>query len=529
MVQVATLFPFTDSTTPLVYTIALALFVIGILVTSVLVFVFVLKPSWSPLTAIPGPKSSHWFFGSLKDVFDIKWSHGQFPEPFLSWIKVYGGAVHYRAITTEIVLLTDPEALKHVFTTHSDNYPRSEETRAFLRDIIGGDGLLSTEGETHKRQRKMLMPHFGFAKIKDFVHVFARHAARLDDALGVTVDTHTPVDMHEYFTKLTLDIIGVSAFGYDFGAQTGGSLVEDAVKLLLSAPSLLVVVGITFIPTFRQWPLPRLTRRRQAKRMLYEAVDDVITAKLAAPRDVSRAVDLVDLMLDELAQTDHRVTAEEARTHVMTFMLAGHETTSATLDWILTFLAQHPDIEAKARDEARAAASSSDGTIGCSALADLKYITACILETLRLYPTVAQLASRMTGTDDYIPMSIGKPIFVPKGTVINVHTGALHRNPQYWVQPDAFVPERFLDGSVEFAADKALRNGQGNTYFYMPFSTGPKNCIGMRFAMAELQVVVATLLLKHSFRLTSEADIHPKLVGVTIKPVKLDMTVHSVA
>ncbi|KAF0692830.1 hypothetical protein As57867_016072, partial [Aphanomyces stellatus] len=83
--------------------------------------------------------------------------------------------------------------------------------------------------------------------------------------------------------------------------------------------------------------------------------------------------------------------------------------------------------------------------------------------------------------------------------------------------------------SVEFAADKALRNGQGNTYFYMPFSTGPKNCIGMRFAMAELQVVVATLLLKHSFRLTSEADIHPQLTGIAMGPVKLEVTVHSVA
>ncbi|KAF0722707.1 hypothetical protein Ae201684_018188 [Aphanomyces euteiches] len=105
----------------------------------------------------------------------------------------------------------------------------------------------------------------------------------------------------------------------------------------------------------------------------------------------------------------------------------------------------------------------------------------------------------------------------------------MHRNPQYWSQPEVYLPERFIEGTDAFLADKALRNGQGNTYYYMPFSVGAKNCIGMRFAMAELQVVVATLLLQYSFRLTDQANVNPKMVGVSIKPVHLDMTVHSIA
>ncbi|CAK4195543.1 unnamed protein product [Aphanomyces euteiches] len=205
-------------------------------------------------------------------------------------------------------------------------------------------------------------------------------------------------------------------------------------------------------------------------------------------------------------------------------MLAGHETTSTTLSWVFTLFAQHPHIEAKAREEARAA-TANGGTIGWKTLGDLKYVTACIHEALRLFPTISSLASLVAVNDDYLP----KPVFIPKGTVIAITPAAMHRNPKYWSQPEVFLPERFIEGTDAFVADKALRNGQGNTYYFMPFSTGPKNCIGMRFATAEIQVVVTTLLLRYSFRLTEHANVNPTMVGVSIKPVHLDVTVHSIA
>ncbi|KAH9076472.1 hypothetical protein Ae201684P_010416 [Aphanomyces euteiches] len=479
------------------------------LIGGLLVYLFVIRPALSPLRVIPGPKPSHWIFGSLGEIINTKWSDGKFPEPHLSWVKKFGGIYCYRSILDLRVLITDPEALKHVFTTNGENYPRAKAVRAFLRGLIGGDGLLSTEGKTHTHQRKMLMPHFGFGKIKDFVEVFSTHANELCQELKPLADQpNTSVDLYSYFTKLTLDIIGVSAFGFHFNALSTGSPVVDAMELLMSPPSMFYLVGKNFIPTFRSWPLPRLINEHEAKKMLYQTVDDVIAAKLKSTRDVNRPVDLVDLMLDENAHVEHKVTAEEARTHVMTFILAGHEH-----DAVL---------------EARAVVAAS-GTIGWKSLGDLRLITACIQETLRLYPTVAALAPRVADQDDFLPMSDGKQIFVPKGTVIAISTAAMHRNPKYWSQPDVYLPDRFVEGTDAFLADKALRNGQGNTYFYMPFSAGAKNCIGMRFAMAELQVVVANLLLHYSFRLTDQAIVHPKMTGVSIKPVNLDMTIHSVA
>ncbi|CAK4685663.1 unnamed protein product [Aphanomyces euteiches] len=371
------------------------------------------------------------------------------------------------------IMIADPEALKHVFTTNGENFPRAELSRSFPRDLVGGDGLLSTEGEEHTHQRKMLVPHFGFGKIKEFIDVFATHAAELCIKLKELADQpNVTVDMPAYFTELTLDIVNVSAFGYNFKAMSGSSPVVDAMKLLLSPRSAFYLVGKAVIPTFSSWPLPRLVNERKAKKMLHQTVDDVIAAKLKSKRDVNRPVDLVDLMLDENAHAEHKVTAEEARTHVMTFMLAGHEK--------------------------------------------------------RLYPTVAALAPRVAELDDYLPRSDGKPIFIPKaGRHIcrNELSEVIHTT----YAENHEILERFIEGTDAFLADKALRNGQGNTYYSMPFSVGAKNCIGMRFAMAELQVVVATLLLRFSSRLTDQANVNPKMVGVSIKPVHLDMTVHSIA
>ncbi|KAH9123010.1 hypothetical protein AeMF1_005900 [Aphanomyces euteiches] len=514
------------SSTHPVATAAAALVMAG---ASTMLYYFVIEPATNSLNALPGPPSSHWFFGSMKEIISAKWEEGNYPEPFLSWVKKYGGAVHFREALTHRVMLSDPEALKHVHVVNNDNYPRAMEIRNILRVILGGDGLLSTEGETHHHMRKMLTPHFGFAKVREFVDSFAHHARQLSNHLKQVADQGVAVDMHEFFTKMTLDVIGVCAFGYNFGSlENANDRVLDAYKVTSQPPELFNEVAPMYIPGFDKWPLPHLAKKREAKRILLEKVDNVIASKLQAPRDVNRPTDLVDLIL-EVEAGQHRVTPEEARCHVMTFMFAGHETTSTTLSWVLAMLATHPEMENIVRKECQAVAATSEGgVISSKSLSELKYTTAFIQETLRVFPTAVHTATRECLSDDHVPMSDGKPIFFPKGTTIYVSLVALHRNPKYWSQPDEFIPERFLEGSAVYEANKGLRNGHGNTFTYMPFSAGPKNCIGMRFAMAELQVVISNLLLQFSFRLTDKANISPQLT-TTLRPVDLNMTIHSVA
>ncbi|KAF0722711.1 hypothetical protein Ae201684_018191 [Aphanomyces euteiches] len=260
------------------------------LVGGLFVYLFVIRPATSRLRAIPGPKSSHWLYGSRDQVNGSTWTDGKFAEPQLSWVKQYGGVVCYREFLDTTVMLTDPEALKHVFNTNGENYPRAGPL----------DNFYVTEGDLHTHQRKMLLPHFGFYRIKDFVNIFATHAAELCDELKLKADQpNVTVDLYQYFTALTLDVIGVSAFGYNFKALSGSSPIVEATNLLFQPPSAFYEGGKILIPTFDHWPLPRLIEERKAKKILHETVDNVIAAKLKAPRDVNRPVDLVDLMLDE--------------------------------------------------------------------------------------------------------------------------------------------------------------------------------------------------------------------------------------
>ncbi|CAK4672053.1 unnamed protein product [Aphanomyces euteiches] len=512
------------------YPVATAAAVLVVAGAALMLYLFVIEPATNPLNALPGPPPSHWFFGSFREIIDNKWSEGRFPEPMLSWVKKYGGAVHYRATLEHCVLLTDPEAIKHVYMVNGDNYPRADMFRHRIRSFLGGDGLLSSEGETHHRQRKMLMPHFGIAKVREFIGIFAHHTRQLSQHLKQVADQGVAVDMHELFSKLTLDIIGVAGFGYNFGSpEDANDRVVEAYNDFNQPPTLFYVLGYAYIPGFDKWPLPRLIKEREAKRVLLEKVESVIASKLQAPRDVTRPVDLVDLRLDVDAVGEYGVTPEEARTHVMTFMLAGHDTTGDTLAWVFTMFATHPEMETIARKECQAVAAASEGgEIGWKSLAELKYTTAFIQETLRFSPTVNNVFQWTCLANDHVPMSDGKPIFIPKGTQMTLNIGTLHRNPKYWSRPTS-LSLRFIEGSAVYEADKALRKGHGNMFTYIPFSTGTKTCIGMRFAMAELQVVVSTLLPQVSFRLSDKANVNPRVDGATMKPVNLSTTIHPIA
>ncbi|KAH9151994.1 hypothetical protein AeRB84_005519 [Aphanomyces euteiches] len=158
------------------------------LVGGLFVYLFVIRPATSRLRAIPGPKSSHWLYGSRDQVNGSTWTDGKFAEPQLSWVKQYGGVVCYREFLDTTVMLTYPEALKHVFNTNGENYPRAGPL----------DNFYVTEGDLHTHQRKMLLPHFGFYRIKDFVNIFATHAAELCDELKLKADQpNVTVDLYQ--------------------------------------------------------------------------------------------------------------------------------------------------------------------------------------------------------------------------------------------------------------------------------------------------------------------------------------------
>ncbi|RHY29536.1 hypothetical protein DYB32_005071 [Aphanomyces invadans] len=318
-------------------------------------------------------------------------------------------------------------------------------------------------------------------------------------------------------SSLTLNNVGLTAFGYDFQSNPDAIVAFDELQAM---PNKLLLACSMCIPGFSWLPFPSFRRRHHARAKLLCIMQDIIDRKLATGPTTSTSTtprDLLDRMLEAGTST------HDAVVHTLTVMFAGHDTTTAALCWTFYRLACEPSKAALARRECLHLLDVHGSFDQWQALHDLTYTTAFIQETLRLHPPVPFIGRRMARDDVHVPKSDGSSVFVSKGTSVCVVHAAMQRDPTYWAHPNDFVPERFVPGTCAYAADLGLRHGRGHAVHYMPFSAGSKNCIGQRFAMAELQVVVATLLTKYEFTLAPDADHTNLFNGISVQPTRLTM------
>ncbi|RHY25908.1 hypothetical protein DYB32_008012 [Aphanomyces invadans] len=480
---------------------------------------------------LPGPRPTSFLLGNAIASWHTTTAY---PEPYLSWLVQYGPAVYYRELFSHTVMLSDPKALQHVLVTHASKYPRHPIIRAYLSDIVLGKGLVSSEGARHDAHRKLLNPHFTAAQVKSFVPVFEQLTSRCcTSVLEPAAASNKRLNMAVVLQELTLGIIGRVAFGFDFYAHPEALAAYQKLQM---SPSPLVLIGMFSVPGFMHLPLPSLRQRRAAKAILANVIADVMKHKLSSSAcsktdqtTTPGSRDLLDLILADSA-TSH----SDAMTHTMTFMTAGHETTSTALAWLMVECARRPHVVAKIRSEVRTlldapSPHTTNPLATWEGVHSLKYTTAVINETMRFHPVFFQLMRRLVDADDDVPMLDGSSLFLPKGTSINILTSAIHLNPQTWANPTEFVPERFLEGSPEWNADAARRGGKSHSFVYMPFSMGSKNCIGQRFAMAEMVVVVATFLRHFDFALTDHANTRDRYNAMTVVPAFLEMSVTRVS
>ncbi|KAF0729776.1 hypothetical protein Ae201684_012667 [Aphanomyces euteiches] len=451
------------------------------------------------LRGIPGPKASSLFLGHLLDTLGrvANWHEaGDYPEPFLSWL--------------------------HDHFHRPESYPacaRDKVLEIFLADITLGAGLLSTSGTTHDKYRKMLNPLFTPNQIKQFVPIYESQARRVcDTVLAPAAKSGKAIDLADVFSDLTLRVIGLAGFGFDFESNPEAHLAYLDGHLEITP---LILIGSYLIPNFLSYPLPSLLHRRKAQAKIRKVVNDVIEHKLASKQDPNRPKDLLDLFLPHSSTT-------EAIFHTMTFLQAGHETTCSALSWIFAALITYPDAAAKVRQEYKETVAKYGSLDSWEAVSSLKYTLAVIQETMRLNVVVYMVVRRTFMQDDYVPMQEGPSVFVPAGTTIEVNIAALNRHPKYWAQADTFIPERFLEGTSEWDVDLKLRDGKSHAFYYVPFSAGSKNCIGQRFALVEMQVTVATLFGRFGFALTGDANLGAKYNGTVLFPAKLEVIVQSI-
>ncbi|CAK4340004.1 unnamed protein product [Aphanomyces euteiches] len=390
-------------------------------------------------------------------------------------MKKYGGVIYTRSLIRHNVVLTDPMAVQH--------------------DFVLGEGLFSAEGKQHDMYRKLLNPLFTVSKIKSFVQIFENQTMLYcQKFLEPACDSREPVN-------LGIDPSAIQAYEQ--------SMIQMSTFMLL---------GSFVIPGFTSLPIPSLVKRRKAQDSLKKIMMQVIQDKLAASSS-NEPKDLLDRILTNSS-------TEEALSHTVTFMLVGHDTSSNTLSFVIGMLASHPDATAAIRAEYTKVVSKYGSLSSWEAVSELQFTQAVIQETLRLNTVVFTILPRTTLAHDSVPMSDGSTVFIPKGTIVHVNVGAMNRNPKYWANPEKFIPDRFLAGSPEWNADLDLRGGKPHTYHYLPFIAGSKSCIGQRFAVAELQVIVATLVSKYEFTPTPKTDMRPDFNGVALKPIHLEMALH---
>lgn len=390
------------------------------------------------------------------------------PLAFLLEAGHYGGVVNFRLGTESVYLISEPEAVRRVLSGDQSALVKGPSFQK-AREMFLGDGLLTSDGGLHDRQRRLLQP------------VFHRHqVARYADTVGELAEARQStwhhgehLDLHEEMKMLMITSIMRTLFSRhiaDQEAQTISGLVTDA----LDAMSTLAIPGFGVL---RHLPLPATRRLRRANQQLGSMVDELLSRQCPAP---DGSGDLVTALLDApLPEGPDGLRL--ARDEVITMLLAGHETTSNTLAFAWYLLASHPSAGTRLREELDSVVG--DRRAGADDIARLSYTRAVLSETLRLYPPLWSF-SRLTVSDYELE---GQAI--PIGSVLMISPWLTHRSVEVFTEPHRFSPERWLD---QVARPR---------YAFYPFGGGRRRCIGEGLAQAAGTVVLANVARHWSMRL----------------------------
>ncbi|CAB3992331.1 cytochrome P450 4c21-like [Paramuricea clavata] len=288
------------------------------------------------------------------------------------------------------------------------------------------------------------------------------------------------------FNRMTLDALGECVFGYEFNTtEAGDTIISRAFTDLFTgvnpaAKSFSIKLLLWF--PFLKYFMKSVIKGEEALKTIACVIKQIIGDKREKKPDISTTrKDLLDRLIEAVdEETGQGMDEEELFSEVFAFLFAGHETSSVALSWILYYLAQYPDIQEKIRREVLETLTEQEGS--WEAYESMEYLTAVINESMRLRPPVSVYRRKVIRDDNILGYNI------PADSVIVISPYVVHRKPEYWSDPETFNPDRFLES-----------NNPNNRRTFLPFSNGPRFCIGYRFALMEIKVVVATLIREFSF------------------------------
>lgn len=424
---------------------------------------------------IPGPRG----WGIVSTVLSFQRDQLQ---TLVDLTSRYGDIVAYRFGPFPVVLLNHPEAVTRALQDNHPNYgKRNSPFYRMLRQFLG-DGLVTSDGDFWLRQRRLAQPAFQRRKLEGLAPMMVACTEEMLQRWRA-LPPGASFDAAREMMHLTLRIAGEALFSQD--------LSKDAREIAVALEELQVQMGQRFqslAPLPPILPTPRDRRFRRCRRLLDELSLEIVRTRRAQK---DRPADLLTALLEAKDPDTGAVMSDrQICDELITFLLAGHETTANTLAWALFLLSRHPDVRRRLEAEVK-------GRPGLADLAAMPLGERVVNETMRLYPPVWVYGRRSYAPDTFRGYSIGA------NQIITVAPYVLHRHPAFWPNPEGFDPDRFLEERPKGA--------------FVPFAAGPRQCIGNHFAMMESRLILATLVANVRVNLVSGARVEPD-PAITLRP-----------
>lgn len=434
----------------------------------------------SSLDLPPGPKGRP-LVGNLLD-------YARRPLGFLSECsRRYGDVVSLKFPGPPACLLAHPDQIEEVLVKNNRNFIKDRIVRSQLKFL--GNGLLLSEGDFWRRQRRLAQPAFHRQRIDAYGETMVAYTERM---LEGWCDGETR-DVHQDMMRLTLEIVAKTLVDADISGEA-----EEVGRALGEIMTHLSDEGggpfLRMLP--ESLPTPGNRRFRRANQRLDSFVHGIIDERRASGRD---AGDLLSMLLHAEDENGERMSKEQLRDEVMTIVLAGHETTAIALSWTWCLLGQHPEVAAKLRAELQEVLG--DRPPEMSDLPHLSYTDAVIKESMRLYPPAWAI-----GREVLEDCELGG-YRIPAKTQLFISQWVVHHDPRFFENPYAFDPNRWLDG-----LEKRLPR-----FAYFPFGGGPRLCIGQSFAKMEAALLLATIARKFDLTPATTREIRPQ-PSITLRP-----------
>ena len=373
----------------------------------------------------------------------------------------------------EAIVTTDPVVIQHVLKTNSENYHKSEIQVKRMGHFLG-KGLLTTEGEAWRTQRRLIQTGFERKQLEALSSIMQDSLA--DSLLDFDRQARIgPVDIYPLMMKITFGMVGRSLFG--------ARLKEEDIDLISLAISTIqeFMVRQTIQPYLNPWfaVSGQLRRHEEMRTRAFGVLLDYIRRR----REEAPGHDLLQILMDARYSDGQGMSDELVLSESMQLLVAGHETSSNALSWLLYLLSSRPDCIDRVRQEFDSVLGEKP--LSYSDVSKFEFTTQVILEALRLYPPF-WMVDRMALADDR-----AGDIAIPRGSTVVVFIYGVHHSPQYWENPESFDHERFTK----------VKEKLHRPFAHLPFGAGPRGCIGGNYAMLQILMILSVLLRKYDLRL----------------------------